>query len=736
MNLLPLSLARSARVSFSLITLALASTAALAAPAAPSNLRLVSTTWNSFTFAWNDNANDETSQPLYISEGGQPFYLITSFRSDSTTASLQHLNTNVTYKIYLTAKNASGESAPSNTLTIFIPPPPLAAAFGYDPLFPTADDELTFYDWSRGSPTSFQWDFGDGTSSNARNPKKRFAAAGTYNVTLTVRAGIESSSATRAITLAAGSGASTQVTADFSCGECRVHTGESLSFVDASLGAPTTWSWDFGDGTTSSLRAPQHSFVAPGEYRVTLLAKNASSSSATTRTVTVLAQPLRLLLPAAARTEGANGSNWRTEMSITNLDAAATEVTLTFVSAAGLATTQSSFQLDGGQTRHFDDLLRDAFSLQSGSGAVTLSTPATTRQPRLAVQSRTFSGGAETFGQSVPATRLDGATTSFLGGLESDESYRTNVGLTNASSSPTDVTLTLSDASGASMKSVVTLPASSFRQQPLAAWFATPLAFSGAMTLRIDSRGSDVSAYASVVDNVTQDPTFVSALQPLSAATMVIPIVGRTAGAEGTYWRTDVTIVNTAAAAATISLSIPHSDVSRELTIGAGATLSLRDVVSLFGLESASAPLTIRCSDTHALVITSRTYTTRPAGGTLGQSIDAVDPQTLSATQAVTGLRDDESFRTNLGVTNLAPQADTITLQLKREDGSIAATTTVTVDAKSVLQRNVRALFPELQSAIGRFRIVASSNSATAQYALFASVIDNGSGDPSYVRGE
>lgn len=55
---------------------------------------------------------------------------------------------------------------------------------------------VTFTDTSRGSPTSWQWDFGDSTpSSTQQNPVHAYSAAGTYVVTLTVRNSIGDSQA-------------------------------------------------------------------------------------------------------------------------------------------------------------------------------------------------------------------------------------------------------------------------------------------------------------------------------------------------------------------------------------------------------------------------------------------------------------------------------------------------------------------------------------------------------------
>ena len=64
-----------------------------------------------------------------------------------------------------------------------------------------------------------------------------------------------------------------------------------LTFTDESNGRPTGWSWDFGDGGTSSQQNPKHTYDEPGDYKVTLTVGNENGSDSTTKTVTVVAPP-------------------------------------------------------------------------------------------------------------------------------------------------------------------------------------------------------------------------------------------------------------------------------------------------------------------------------------------------------------------------------------------------------------------------------------------------------------
>jgi len=67
--------------------------------------------------------------------------------------------------------------------------------------------------------------------------------------------------------------------------------GLTVAFSDASSGVPTSWRWDFGDGTGSTERNPSHRYAAAGTYTVRLIASNATGNGTSTATVTVAGAP-------------------------------------------------------------------------------------------------------------------------------------------------------------------------------------------------------------------------------------------------------------------------------------------------------------------------------------------------------------------------------------------------------------------------------------------------------------
>jgi len=89
------------------------------------------------------------------------------------------------------------------------------------------------------------------------------------------------------------------VVADFSAAPVSGTAPLNVAFTDLSSGAVTSWSWDFGDGATSTLQNPSHSYAA-GTYSVSLTATGASGSDSLTRVnlivVTDVPQPTGMTL--------------------------------------------------------------------------------------------------------------------------------------------------------------------------------------------------------------------------------------------------------------------------------------------------------------------------------------------------------------------------------------------------------------------------------------------------------
>ncbi|HJS42184.1 MAG TPA: PKD domain-containing protein [Gemmatimonadales bacterium] len=144
-----------------------------------------------------------------------------------------------------------------------------------------------------GTVASYAWTFGDGGTSTLQSPSHTYGAGGDYTVTLTVtdNAGAESAPASQTVT-ATPPPPNQPPVANFTV-NC---SGLGCSFTNTSTdpdGTVASYEWTFGDGGTSTIQSPSHTYGAGGNYTVTLtVTDNAGAASApASLTVTVTSPP-------------------------------------------------------------------------------------------------------------------------------------------------------------------------------------------------------------------------------------------------------------------------------------------------------------------------------------------------------------------------------------------------------------------------------------------------------------
>ena len=181
----------------------------------------------------------------------------------------------------------------SNSPELVLP----VADFSSDVTSGNAPLTVTFTDKSTGTPTAWDWNFGDGSDSTDQNPVHIYTSAGTYTTTLTVSNADGTASKDGTITVLQTTEPVVPV-ADFTSNVASGNAPLTVSFTDMSTGSTTAWSWDFGDGPTSTDQNPVHTYTSTGAYTVTLTASNANGGSSKTGSINVL-QPPELALPVA-----------------------------------------------------------------------------------------------------------------------------------------------------------------------------------------------------------------------------------------------------------------------------------------------------------------------------------------------------------------------------------------------------------------------------------------------------
>lgn len=159
------------------------------------------------------------------------------------------------YQVCLTVSNICGNSTFCQQIVASCPPPVTAFNVTSDAL------SVSLTDISANLPVVWNWSFGDGQISTLQNPTHDYAAPGTYTICLQTMNACGSNTVCQSVTLSCAN-----PVAAFSTQS----DGLSVNFIDQSPNSPTSWSWDFGDGTSSTLSNPTHTYDAPGSYMVCL----------------------------------------------------------------------------------------------------------------------------------------------------------------------------------------------------------------------------------------------------------------------------------------------------------------------------------------------------------------------------------------------------------------------------------------------------------------------------------
>lgn len=190
-----------------------------------------------------------------------------------------------TYTVTLTVSNAGGTNTIFRTdyITVYEPPSVNFSANITSGCFPL---RVQFTDLStaglNNTNVTWDWDLGNGTTSSLQNPSVTYTNAGTYTVTLRVtndKGCTRTISRPNFITVTPGVRSSFTHTQPTVCS-----APANISFTNTSTGPPTlTYLWDFGDGNTSTLLNPVHTYTVNGTYTATLVTFSSAGCQDTAR---------------------------------------------------------------------------------------------------------------------------------------------------------------------------------------------------------------------------------------------------------------------------------------------------------------------------------------------------------------------------------------------------------------------------------------------------------------------
>ncbi len=226
--------------------------------------------------------------PVKLNAGENDYYMYSSYLLDTNSvynflADLKQINcTNCINRIqvqindFRVSSPAAGAVIDTSLLAGYYPYQlPGGAPTSYNAYFTATPSND-----SSSVPSSYLWDFGDGTTSAIANPAHVFSHSGIYTVCLTISY-LNSCTSTICNPVKVGVAG-----ADFNAAINAQSSpaGNTVSLTSTITGgtAPFTYSWDMGDGNTFTTQNVTHTYLIANNYKACLQATDANGYIANT----------------------------------------------------------------------------------------------------------------------------------------------------------------------------------------------------------------------------------------------------------------------------------------------------------------------------------------------------------------------------------------------------------------------------------------------------------------------
>jgi fibronectin-binding autotransporter adhesin len=510
-------------------------------------------------------------------------------------------------------------------------------------------------------------------------------------------------------------------------------------------------------------------------------ARTSASSSTTTTTVSVslvspslpisksTPPPDALIIPAVAHANGVN-SVFQSDVRITNTAAQVMKYQITFTptgEAGNSDAKQTVLDIEPGKTIALDDVLGTWFTdvTQNVIGVLEVrpltSQSSTTANKALGAAATAFSTFASsrtynvtpngTFGQYIPAIPF----ANFVGGpkdatasasilslqqISQSAAFRTNLGFVEGAGEPASLLVSVFGSNGAKVSEFpVQLAAGQHTQFSLASQ-GVELS-DGRVEVKVLSPTGKITAYASVLDNKTNDPLLVSPVN-LSAngnTRFVVPGVADLSTGLAN-WRTDMRIFNASSASVDTTLTFYSQNGGEPKSVT--MTLAPNEVKELdgtlagtFGITNDGGAVHVTTAQPANLIATARTYN-QTGSGSYGQFIPAVTSTDATALGArplqILQLEESNRFRSNVGVLEVSGKPAKIQIAVVPPDGRVTGIAELDLAPNEFRQLNSMLKSFGLDTAYNA-RVTVKVISGQGRVAAYASVIDQVTQDPTYV---
>lgn len=145
---------------------------------------------------------------------------------------------------------------------------------------------------------------------------------------------------------------STEPTADFSIGNNNPPLNTPVQFVDQSSNSPNHWSWDFGDGNTSTEQNPFHTYTTPGTYNIQLVVDNCFDTDTISKMLTVQDAPAIVVDSEGVDITLECGQDTTISFALDNMGTGTLLYDITQLGGSILDSSQVIFEVNGAITNH------------------------------------------------------------------------------------------------------------------------------------------------------------------------------------------------------------------------------------------------------------------------------------------------------------------------------------------------------------------------------------------------
>ncbi len=532
------------------------------------------------------------------------------------------------------------------------------------------------------------------------------------------------------------------------------NTRDFISFVPRTSTDITRWQWTTDDGQTSTRRSPSFRYSASGDHSIHLSVTGRDGAVSTAISQFVVSSTAevwsrKLVVPIVVHSNGVNGSVWQTELILKNPSGSRSfSSKLEFVQS-GVSTPALSqvIQLGPNQSLSISDVLHSAFGIESDVfGSLWIQGDSAEPTPIVVARISTASPTGGSYGELIPAfdrwsyfstppgvtSVIPGGAHTEIPGLVDSESRRTNIGIFNPNDTEIKVLLDGHTEppypSAGTYLEVEVPPRGVIQLNSFGQLGSIPPGVPFHCGFNSTTR---FLAYASLVDNQTNDPTIVLANPRGSTLRdVVVDGLASASGDHGTSWKTEVAIFPESDSSDCEGVFFPREGagteknflIPLETSIGRNWADFLAEAVNA---TNAAGAIQISASCGQSIYHWERTYTSSPKG-TYGQALKPLDSH--FGTAEIIGGRENQTWRTNLGILGPGDSSLTVHVEILDSSGAVLAGQDLSLIPHSpVFLAHVAEVIAGT-SAIDLFTIRIAGD-GTHPFTAWASIVDNVTGD-------